>query len=78
MQRIAKLAVLAVLVVVSAGCEETVTPPGTADNSAKPAQPLDLSQGNSVLGGAIRAAESTEDRINEHQDRLNRMMNEDQ
>ena len=74
---IPKLACAALLCAVAVGCEETIQPEVQADRS-QGQLPLDITPkgGNSVLGGAVRAAESTEDRINAQQEELNRMMDE--
>jgi hypothetical protein len=75
---IPRLVCAALVLGVAAGCEQTIEPEGQADRSTDQL-PLDLtpSGSNSALGGAIRAADRTEDRISAHQDRLNKMMEEE-
>jgi len=79
MASIPKLAILVAVFALTAGCEQTIDSPTPTAQNQQEQLPLDMTPrgGNSALGGAMRAAERTEDKINDYQERLNRQMEEE-
>ncbi len=77
MPRFSLLPAVALGALLMTGCEETISPetPQAAQSSSSESA-FEMNRGNSVLGGAIRAADRTQDKINAQQERLNKMMDE--
>lgn len=63
-----------VALVLAMGCEQTIDPEPSTISPPRDS----VSTGNSALGGAIRAADKTADKIADQQQELIRQMEEDQ